>query len=285
MATRQWSLSYVCVFLVACAAGACGPSNNDPVVSSVSGGNAGSGGLMSTGGTSGSGGSGGTTNTGGFSGSSGSTTLGGSGGSTSACATSCDDGFSCTVDTCVGTTCQHAIGPNSGATACPTGQYCTAAKGCVAAPVCATTADCTMAWTGDACKSNIRCDAASSACLFDVLDKDKDGHPPVICGGDDCNDADPLIHPGTTDVCNGKDDNCNGVVDEDPIDCIGDGAKTMWHEALCVNATCQCVSPKVKCVPGPSYILCTDRSTDPNNCGKCDNVCATGQTCGNGLCI
>jgi RHS repeat-associated protein len=30
----------------------------------------------------------------------------------------------------------------------------------------------------------------------------------------DCRDDDPTIHPGANEVCNGKDDNCNGAVDE-----------------------------------------------------------------------
>ncbi|MBM4381246.1 MAG: putative metal-binding motif-containing protein, partial [Deltaproteobacteria bacterium] len=30
----------------------------------------------------------------------------------------------------------------------------------------------------------------------------------------DCADADPAIHPGAPEVCNGADDNCNGQMDE-----------------------------------------------------------------------
>jgi hypothetical protein len=33
----------------------------------------------------------------------------------------------------------------------------------------------------------------------------------------DCNDANPAIHPGKSDMCNDIDDNCNGVVDENAI--------------------------------------------------------------------
>lgn len=52
------------------------------------------------------------------------------------------------------------------------------------------------------------------------------GSSPDILGGGDCNDSNPLIHPGVLDVCDGVDNNCNGTVDENTdgqVDADGDG--------------------------------------------------------------
>lgn len=45
-------------------------------------------------------------------------------------------------------------------------------------------------------------------------DADLDGHGDAAAGGDDCNDSDPAISPDGTEVCNGLDDDCDGLVDE-----------------------------------------------------------------------
>lgn len=51
-------------------------------------------------------------------------------------------------------------------------------------------------------------------------DADGDGWLPCP---DDCDDADPEVHPGAVERCNGIDDDCDGVVPIDEYDSDGDG--------------------------------------------------------------
>ncbi|MBU7001912.1 MAG: CHAT domain-containing protein [Theionarchaea archaeon] len=52
-------------------------------------------------------------------------------------------------------------------------------------------------------------------------DNDNDGYPHPY----DCNDNDASIYPGAIELCDGKDNDCNGVVDDD-FDRDGDGCTT-----------------------------------------------------------
>lgn len=64
-------------------------------------------------------------------------------------------------------------------------------------------------------KTEADADAGTLTC---TTDKDNDGHIARACGGDDCNDDDPLVHPGQAFVSevpkspNIGDWNCDGTV-------------------------------------------------------------------------
>ncbi|MCK6526318.1 FG-GAP-like repeat-containing protein [Myxococcota bacterium] len=49
---------------------------------------------------------------------------------------------------------------------------------------------------------------------------DVDGDHDGFRGSEDCDDADPAVHPGAAEVCNGLDDDCDGTSDEDAEDAI-----------------------------------------------------------------
>ena len=46
------------------------------------------------------------------------------------------------------------------------------------------------------------------------VDADDDGHSSDV----DCDDTDPTVHPDADELCNGRDDDCDSVVDEDAVD-------------------------------------------------------------------
>ena len=45
-------------------------------------------------------------------------------------------------------------------------------------------------------------------------DADQDGYIKISLGGDDCNDSDPLVHPGAPEACDWRDHDCDGIAGE-----------------------------------------------------------------------
>ncbi|MCK6528021.1 putative metal-binding motif-containing protein, partial [Myxococcota bacterium] len=98
-------------------------------------------------------------------------------------------------------------------------------------------------------------------------DADNDGHggygtPVAACDGapggyvavaDDCDDTNPDVHPGAVDVCNGIDDDCDDLVDEEDVDADLDHWKTC-------DGDCDDADPAVN--PGA-----------PEQCDQRDNDC------------
>lgn len=107
-----------------------------------------------------------------------------------------------------------------------------------------------------ACPAGYVC--SSGQCVSPDTDADHDG----FAVKDDCDDHDPNVHRGAVEVCNGKDDDCNGKIDEG-FDLDGDG----WPSCAVLgkSADCDDKDPLVK--PG-AFELCNGK--DDNCDGKID---------------
>lgn len=85
-------------------------------------------------------------------------------------------------------------------------------------------------------------DFADPWCGSVCVDTDGDSFLPIICGGSDCNNADPNTFPGAPELCDCRDNNCNGGRDEGCAmlswyrDTDGDG---FGAAATTVSNTCQ----------------------------------------------
>ncbi len=122
----------------------------------------------------------------------------------------------------------------------------------------------------------------------------------TVSNGGDCDDQDPNLNPGAPELCNGTDDNCDGAIDNDPVDgpvwypdADGDGsgddngavfACTQPAGYVAQGGDCSDFDPSI--FPGAMEVCdgqdndCDgqvdedfDLLSDPNNCGWCGNAC------------
>lgn len=143
----------------------------------------------------------------------------------------CDDGVECTVDVCdeAGRSCSFE--PDH--TVCADDDVCNGEEQCVPFAGCRPGLRLRCA-DDDACTVG-SCDP-QGGCSFELRDLDGDGYGDHRCGGDDCYD-DPVdgasVYPGAPEICgNGRDDNCNGLIDYREPTCLGENDDCDTAEVL-----------------------------------------------------
>ncbi len=159
---------------------------------------------------------------------------------------------------------------------CSDGAFCNGVEVCDPTSGSADAQGCVPAET-PACREGMSCDEREDECrtMCDIdPDADDDGVDAAECGGEDCDDSNPDVHPGLEEVCDGADldEDCNpstfGTLDADE-----DG---MVSNACCNDGNC-----------GPD---CDDAQFgfgvgDWAHCASCGDSCGDQQACESNTCV
>ncbi len=114
---------------------------------------------------------------------------------------------------------------------------------------------------------------------FVCPDSDGDGAADISCGGTDCDDGDPSVGPSSDEVCNGIDDDCDAMTDEDgPALCAG---PTPGSVRDCIDGSCELIdcTSWADCDGDEDNGCEVDLTSDPLHCGDCGTVCPGAAGC------
>ena len=142
-------------------------------------------------------------------------------------------------------------------------------------------ADCDGDGARDALVSHPACDTAEA--LAYLIAHGHAGCIAVLTGSapEDCDDALASVHPGATEVCNGRDDDCDGTIDgASATTWCNAASRALPHAtAACTAGSCSvasCSAGYDDCDSGDANGCEASLNSDDANCGACRNVCALG---------
>ena len=110
-----------------------------------------------------------------------------------------------------------------------------------------------------------------------LVDADQDG----VDACEDCDDSDPGIFPGAAEICDGLDNDCDGVIDEDNV-C--DPCPQIPDDETCFGPAGGCMGEgDAYCVDADGRMVCTGGVLMPESCGV-DYCYDSGADLGGGAC-
>ncbi len=210
-----------------------------------------------------------------------------------ACGSSCAAGRSCVAGVC--TSSSADAGVDAGADASP---MCRADSDCASGQRC----------TAGMCTTSGGCPAGTTACGGACVNLASDARNCGACGSS-CAAGQACVMGAcrssmcspSPERCNGRDDDCDGAIDEsDPMSPICASGQTCRAGACVASGSCSvdsdCASGQ-RCTAGMCTTsggcpagttacggACVNLASDARNCGACGSSCAAGQACVMGAC-